>query len=209
MAKAKTKPEAKIWCFISEMGSLMFMRRTHQRSLINTFDTVASHSHHVGIIAYSLCRMEGLSHEEGLKALAMGVLHDAAEARTGDLDLIAKHYAKSDEEKAANDLLKDLSFAKDLKPLFTEYEERDTPLSKCVKDADSLEQLYEVWILSNMGNKMAERWHKGMFKDVVPYLRTKSAKKLAVLTKVVQPHDWWYDELVKPGTRNEFLNGKK
>jgi 5'-deoxynucleotidase YfbR-like HD superfamily hydrolase len=209
MAKSKSLPEQRVFDFIAETGSLMFMKRTHQRSLINTFDTVASHSHHVGIIAYSLCRMEKLSHEDGLKALAMGSLHDAQEARTGDFDLAAKHYGKTDEEKAFNDLISGLPFGSELKELFSEYEERETLLSKCVKDADAIEQLYEIWILTNLGNQLASRWFKDFYKDIVPYLRTKSAKKIAMLFKGAHPHDWWYEDLVQSGKRNTYLNGKK
>ncbi len=76
--------------------------RSHVKSLGTSFDMVASHSHHVSIIAYCLCRMEGLSHTEGLEAMGMGVLHDLAEARTGDMDFVSKNYCSVDEEQAVN-----------------------------------------------------------------------------------------------------------
>ncbi len=199
----------RIFSFISEIGSLMFMRRTHQRSLINTFDTVASHCHHVGVIAYCLSRMEGLSHEDGIKALAMGVLHDSAESRVGDLDFIAKHYDTRDESKAFSDQFKDLPFRDDLAGLVDEYETRKTSVSKITKDADSLEQLYEEWVLAHLGNKMAERWYLRDYKLRVPHLFTKSAKKIAEEMKTSQPHDWWFEELIEKGFKQEYLTGKK
>lgn len=207
--KSKQNPIKAIFSYISEMGSLMFTPRTHQRSLINTFDNIASHSYHVGIIAYCLCRMERLSHEESLKAFAMAILHDSAESRTTDLDYRAKYYNTRDEEKAIHDQLQNLPFGQDLKSLIEEYEERDSLLSKCVKDADGLEQHYLEWILMHMGNKMAERWFKGAFSYHIPHLRTKSAKKLAQQMKKSRPNDWWFEEMVDNNFKAEFLNGKK
>ena len=199
----------RIFNFISETGSLMFMKRTHYRSLINTFDTVSSHSHHVAIIAYCLTRMERLSHEDGLKAIAMGTFHDSAESRVGDLDFIAKHYDTRDEEKAFIDQFKGLPFEKDLDNLIKEYEERETLIAKCAKDADNLEQIYQEWVLTYTGNLMAKRWFEGSTKHRIPFLRTKSAKKIFKFFKTNQPHDWWFEDLIEKGVKQEFLTGKK
>jgi putative hydrolases of HD superfamily len=209
MTKSKIKAEEKIFLYIIEMGSLMFMPRTHTRSLINTFDDVSSHCHHTGIIAYCLARMEGLSHADGLKALTMGVLHDTPEARTGDLDYLSKHYATTDEKKAVEHQLNNLPFGDDLLKVVEEYEERNTAVAKCAKDADAFEQLYQEWVLTHLGNKMAERWFLGDYKNRVPSFRTKSAKKLALIMKNAEPHDWWFKDLVEDNFNENFLNGKK
>lgn len=112
----------RIFFLIQQAGMLMTMPRTHQRNLGNTFDTVASHSFHVAIIAYTIARMENLPHEEALKAMAMGLLHDLAEARTGDIDFVAKNYTKADEEKAVRDQFADIDFGNDLKEIDEEFE---------------------------------------------------------------------------------------
>lgn len=203
-------PIKKIVHFITETGMLMLMPRSHKRHLGNTFDTVSSHSHHTGIIAYCITRMEGYSHDEALKALAIGILHDNVEARTNDLDFLAKHYAKTDEAKAIHEQYDSLPFGKDLEQLVHEYETRDTQVAKCAKDADIIEQLYQEWMLMHMGNQMAERWFIGDYIHRVPFLRTKSAKKIALQLKKTKPHDWWFEELVeKSGPNRDFLNGKK
>lgn len=209
MATRQTKHEKETFSYIVEIGMLMQMPRSHKKYLGNTFDTVSSHSHHTAVISYCLARMEDLSHQEGLKAMAMGVLHDNPEARTGDLDFVAKHYASTDEEKALEHQLRKLPFAKDLKEIFKEYEERETLTSKCAKDADVLQQMYQEWVLAYTGNKMAEKWFLGDFKTRVPSLRTKSAKKLAIIMKNSHPHQWWYEELVETNLNKDFLNGKK
>lgn len=199
----------RIFNFISETGSLMFMKRTHYRSLINTFDTVSSHCHHVAIIAYCLSRMEGFSHEEGIKAMAIGILHDSAESRVGDLDFIAKHYDTRDETKAFADQFKDLPFQKDLEDLIKEYEDRKTYISKIAKDADLLEQTYQEWVLMHTGNTMAKRWFEGTAKYRMPFLKTKSAKKLFKYFKTHHPHQWWFEDLVEKNLKQEFLTGKE
>ncbi len=175
----------------------MQMPRSHTRHLGNTYDTVASHSYHVAVIAYCLARMEGLSNEKAMKAATIGLFHDLAEARTGDLDFVAKHYTKADEEKAVEDQFDGIEFGQDLIVLMDEFEEKVSLEAKCAKDADSLEQLYQEWVLSWQGNKLAQKWFESDFKDRVPGLRTESAKKLAHAFKESNPQDWWWSQFVK------------
>lgn len=175
----------------------MQAERNQKKFLGTGFDTIASHSHHVAVIAYCLARMEGLSHEEGLKCVAMGVFHDLAEARTGDYGFVGKHYGQPDEEKAVDDQFRDLPFGDDLHKVVDEYEERQSLAAKCAKDADSLEQLYLEWVLMWQGNKMAQRWFKSDFIDRVPALKTESAKKIAMEMKESDPQDWWWTEFLE------------
>ena len=141
--KLKNKPYKRILSFIAETGMLMQMPRSHKQHLGNAFDTVASHSHHTSIISYCLARMEGLPHEEGIHTMAMSILHDLPETRTGDLNYVEKHYATVDEKKAIDDQLHGLPFKNDLVNLFQEYNNRITLASKCAKDADIINQLYQ------------------------------------------------------------------
>lgn len=172
----------------------MLMPRSHNRLLGNTFDTVASHSFHTAIMAYVLARMEKHSHNQALKALAMGLLHDLAEARTGDKDWITRQYQEVNGEKAIKDQFANLTFGKDLEQLVNEYEARETSLAKVVKDADLVQQMYQEWVLMWQGNKLAEAWWTGKQKFIVPYLRTKSAKQLIESMKDSNPNEWWIKE---------------
>lgn len=189
---------------------LLEMPRSHVRNLgNNTPDSVASHSFHVAVIAYCIARMEGLTHEEGLKAMAMGALHDLIEARTGDADFVIKNYAQLNEEKALSDQFADIEFGQDLLELMQEYEDRETLIAKCAKDADSVAQMYLEWLLSWRGNKLAERWFEGDYQHRVPHLRTESAKHLALSMKDSNPQEWWWSEFVEKGINLEHLNSKK
>lgn len=175
----------------------MTMPRVHNKHLGTTFDTVASHSHHVAVIAYCISRMEGLSHESAIKSLAMATFHDLAEARTGDFDFVAKHYGTPDEESAVKDQFSGFDFGDDLQKLLEEYEEKSSLEAKCAKDADSLEQMYQEWVLLWQGNKLAQKWFESDFKDRVPALKTESARKLAFEMKDSNPHEWWWSQFVK------------
>ena len=66
------KPIKKVLFLIEQAGTLLQMPRSHVRTLGNAFDTIASHSYHVSMMAYCIARMEGLSHKDGMKALSMG-----------------------------------------------------------------------------------------------------------------------------------------
>lgn len=209
MAK-KDAENKKIMYLIQQAGTLMLMNRNHIRNLGNiTFDTIASHCFHVAVIAYCICRMEKLSHEEGLRGLAMGLLHDLAEARTGDNDFVSKNYTTMDEARAIDDQFSGVDFAQDLKREIEEYEKRESQVAKCVKDADAVAQMYMEWTLSWQGNRLAEKWFGGDLVNRLPHMRTKSAQKLIELLKDSDPQEWWWNELVDKGGPNlKHLNGK-
>lgn len=198
----------RILFFIQQAGMLMQMPRTHQKNLGNTYDTVASHSHHTSIIAYCIARMEKLTHEEGLKVMAMANLHDLQEARTGDFDFAGKNYSKTDEDKAIKDTYVNIEFGKDLENIIDEYEQRKTLLSKCVKDADLIEQMYQEWVLMWQGNKLAQKWFEGKQEMTVPKLYTKSAKDLVKSMISSNPHEWWWSEFVDKDFSSENLTGR-
>jgi len=198
----------RILFLIQQAGMLMQMPRTHKKNLGNTFDTVASHSHHTSIIAYCIARMEKLSHEDALKVMAMATLHDLPEARTGDLDFTAKNYSEIDEEKATEDTYAGIDFGNDLKGLIDEYEARNSLLSKCAKDADLIEQMYQEWVLLWQGNKLAEMWFEGKQKMTVPKLYTESAKRIIEAMKKSNPQEWWWSEFVDNDFNSKNLTGR-
>jgi 5'-deoxynucleotidase YfbR-like HD superfamily hydrolase len=191
----------RILYLIEQAGILLQTPRSHIRTLGNTFDTIASHSNHVSIITYCLARMEKLSHEQAMKAVIMAAFHDLAEARTLDLDFPSKNYTEANEEKAIKDQFKNIEFGKDLENLLGEYNKRISKISRIVKDADSLAQIYHEWVLSWRGNKLAEKWFRGAFVARVPYFYTKSAKKIALAMKGSNPNEWWWKEFVRKDGR--------
>ncbi len=207
MAK-KSYSQKRILYLIQQAGMLMQMPRTHQKNLGTTFDTVASHSNHMAVIAYCIARMEKLTHEDGLKAMAMATLHDLPEARTGDFDFVGKNYSKVDEKRALEDTYANIDFGKDLLTMMEEYEERKSVISHCVKDADLVEQMYQEWVLMWQGNRLAEKWFTDKQKLTVPKLYTKSAKQLVKDMKDSNPQQWWWNDFVYKNYNSKNLTGR-
>lgn len=187
----------RILYLIQQGGTLMLQPRTHIKHFGNSFDTIASHSYQVALVAYCICRMEKLSHEEALQAIGMAIFHDLAEARTGDMDFIAKHYAEVDEEKAVEEQFNGIPFSEDLKNLVNDYEQRSKKPAICTRDADSLVQFYTQWVLMWQGNQLAKKWFDSDFNDRIPGLRTDSARKLAFAMKDSNPHEWWWSQFLE------------
>jgi len=205
------KLNKRILYLIQQAGTLLQMPRSHKNILGTSFDTIASHSHHVSIITYCIARMEKLSHEDALKAMAMACFHDLAEARTLDLNFVVKNYVKADEEKAIKDQFKNIEFGPDLEKLLSEYFERKTLVAKCAKDADQLTQIYHEYILMWQGNKLAQKWFEIDVTARLPYFFTESAKQLMLALKDSNPDEWWWNEFVNKNGEaktREHLLGK-
>ena len=201
-----------ILSFLQQSLVLTKMQRRHKRHLGNSDDSIAEHTYHASLIAYCLCRMEGLNHEQGLKAMGMTLIHDVAEVRTADHGFVEKHYVEINEDKANKDTFLKMDFGKDLFDLNAEFEAKETQIAKIVKDADSLQQIFLEWDLMWQGNLIAKKWFESDFKDRVPGLRTESAKKIAESLKTSNPNEWWWSELVDEDDRAKDISkllGKK
>ena len=89
-----------------------------------------------------------------------------------------------------------------------EYEKRKSKASKCAKDADLIEQMYQEWVLMWQGNKLAEEWFKLKLKSLVPKLYTKSAKKIIRSMEKSNPQEWWWSEFVDKDYKSKNLTGR-
>jgi len=197
MSKKENNKTRKILYLIQQSGVLMQMPRTHVKHFGNSFDNVASHSYQTAVIAYCLARMEKLSQEDALKCVGMAIFHDLSEARTGDLDFIAKHYATVDEDKAVDEQLAGTGFDEDIKKLLSEYSARESLIAKCARDADSLAQFHVEWVLMWQGNDLAKKWFDSDFNDRIPGLKTDSARTLAFAMRDSNPHEWWWSQFLE------------
>jgi putative hydrolase of HD superfamily len=171
--------------FIFEVGSLRRVKRSHLQNLGKTEDSVLDHSFRVAMIGYLLAIMEGA---EADKVLKMCLFHDLAEARTGDRNWTHKKFVRVDLTKAWREQLKNLPIQKEVTKLLREYEARKTLESKLAKEADNLEQTFQLKEYADQGNKEAERWLPHNMKT----LKFKSGKSLAQLAIKSEVHDWWW-----------------
>lgn len=113
------------------------------RAGVSSPESVAAHSWGVAWLVLVLCP-SGL--DRG-RALAMAVIHDLAEARTGDItphdgiDADVKHDL---ELEALESLLGKLPGAGELRGLWLEFEERRTPEGRFVRACDKLDMALQA-----------------------------------------------------------------
>lgn len=114
---------------------------------IDAPESVAAHTWGVA----TLCLLYGdRADVDRQKAVAMALVHDLAEARTGDVATRAEHGRQdvSDSEKEAGEraALSDLlaPFDDDLLSLWEEYESRETPTAQFAKDMDLIDNCLQA-----------------------------------------------------------------
>lgn len=74
---------------LKKSRSLMYIRRLNYERC-NRYENVAEHSFYVGIMAYQLACAVGLDEAEARYCLKMGLMHDLAEAVTGDIPFLTR-----------------------------------------------------------------------------------------------------------------------
>lgn len=74
---------------LKKSRSLMYVRRLNYERC-NRYENVAEHSFYVGVMAYQLACAVGLDEAEARYCLKMGLMHDLAEAVTGDIPFLTR-----------------------------------------------------------------------------------------------------------------------
>lgn len=74
---------------LKKSRSLMYIRRLNFERC-NRYENVAEHSFYVGIMAYQLACTLDLGETEARYCLKMGLMHDLAEAVTGDIPFLTR-----------------------------------------------------------------------------------------------------------------------
>jgi putative hydrolase of HD superfamily len=124
----------------------------------------------------------------------MGLMHDLAEARTGDHNWIHKKYVKIYDDEIMEDQMGTLPFP-DLKELMTEYEKRESQEAILTKQADILDQILLLREYEWQGNKEAMIWLNGKGGNEeatqLKKLTLPSAIELGKMIYEVSPSEWW------------------
>ncbi|MDD5337685.1 MAG: HD domain-containing protein [Candidatus ainarchaeum sp.] len=136
--------------FIFQLGNLKRTPRSGWLTIgIKNCESVAEHSFRTGVLAYLLARREGLGKEKAREAMAVALLHDAHEARMGDLHRLAKRYAKPDDEMAIKETMGALG---------PEFGTKDKKILLIARDADLLEMFFQAKEYMDEGNLYAKEW---------------------------------------------------
>ena len=174
--------------FLFEVGMLKKTPRTGYQFLGSGRESVAEHSFRTAVIGYLLSRQE--PDADTYKITLMCLFHDFHEARTGDHNYVNKKYVKVDEDKAVQDLSKDLPFGDDIVSLTREFNEGDSLEARISRDADQLDLILELKEQQDLGNRSAKDWLGYTLKR----LQTESAKRLAEEAMNTAYTDWWFEK---------------
>jgi len=186
MAKKDIKKDVE---FLYGIGSLRNVGRTWEQVIGMPCASVLEHTVRVAFLALLIARMEGEKNEE--KILKMALVHDLAEARTGDTNAIHAVYVERDEHKAAHDLFNSTAFSDLNTTLVAEYKERKTKVSQIIKDADNLDCDLELKELEERGSKMRAKNlpNRKLIRNKKLY--TKSARRLWDEINTSDPSSWY------------------
>lgn len=176
--------------FLYEMGLLAKTPRSGFHFLGSGTQSVAEH---LCRTAYVGCVLASLAQANVEKTVLMCLFHDAAEARTSDLNYVHQRYVQVDEHKALESMLSEQPFADRMHGVLHEYLGRESRESLLAKDADIIEWLLSLREQADLGNVRARAWSEHAFKR----LKTEEGKRLAQQV-LDTPSDHWYAEPQDP-----------
>jgi len=171
-----------------EMRMLKDIVRSGYAFLGSGRESIAEHSFTTTFICFVMSKMD--RDIDGAKLMAMALLHDIPETRTGDLNYVQKKYTKVDEAKAISHLIKPLSFGKDIKFLIEEFNLGETKEAKLAKDADQLSFVLELKKLEDTGARSPERW----LPLVIGRIKTQIGRQIAQSIMETKWDDWWTND---------------
>lgn len=175
-----------------EAGHLKHSKRTGWwRAGVKDPETVAEHSWRAAVLAYIIAAAEGADPE---RAATIAVFHDLAETRTGDTEVVAKHYVTaSPDEVITKDQVHGMpsAVADGILGLVAEVASagRSSTEAACAHDADKLECLLQAREYERQGYRDARVWAESMASAV----QTATGRALAAEAMAADPAEWWRD----------------
>jgi putative hydrolase of HD superfamily len=153
-------------------------------------ESIAEHTFSTTFIAYVLAQLN--PEIDALKLITMCLVHDLAEARTGDLNTVNKTYVTADETKALADTTRRLPFGSSISGLIKEFNENHSIEAQLAHDADQLALILELKDLSDIGYAPPDTW----LPHVLKRIKTDVAKKIARSIMETNRDDWWLNNYV-------------
>ncbi|MCP4672688.1 MAG: HD domain-containing protein [Desulfobacula sp.] len=151
-------------------------------------ESIAEHSFMTAFICFAMAKLD--KNIDCEKLVIMALIHDLAEARTGDFNYVQKKYSNIDEAKAISHLIKSLSFGNDIKQLLEEFNSGETMEAKLARDADQISFILELKKMEDIGAKGPEKW----LPHVLNRLKTDIGSKIAQSIMETDWDEWWMND---------------
>jgi putative hydrolase of HD superfamily len=148
-------------------------------------ESVAEHVYQTTFIAFVMVKLQPAV--DGLKLLSMCLVHDLAEARTGDLNTVNKKYVHVDEELAMADALAGVPFGDSVSELIEEFNRGETTEALLARDADQIALILELKNLADIGHRPPVDW----LPNVMNRLQTETGRQLAETVMRTARDAWW------------------
>lgn len=174
--------------FLFETGMLSKTPRSGYQFLGSGRESVAEHILRTVFVGYVLCKLDDTLDEHCV--LKMCALHDLPEARTGDMNYVNKKYVDVDEAKAVRELTEGLSFGDDIRQSIEEFNTKETPEARAVRDADQIALILQLKEYGDLGNKYSAEW----IEFALQRLTTDAGKKLADRIVGTDSSRWWFKD---------------
>jgi putative hydrolase of HD superfamily len=160
-------------------------------------ESVAEHSFSVSFIAFVMSQIE--PNVDAFRLIAMSLVHDLPEAKTGDLNYVQKKYVTANENKAVQDITKNLPFGTKLIDLIKEFNECRSIEAKLAHDADQLALILDLKSLSDIGYAPPKKWLPFALKR----LQTQTGRTLADSIMNTEYDAWWLENYVDSPNKKE------
>jgi 5'-deoxynucleotidase YfbR-like HD superfamily hydrolase len=160
-------------------------------------ESVAEHSFSTAFIAFVMAQMA--PDANAYRLIAMCLVHDLPEAKTGDLNYVQKKYVTANENKAIKHIVKSLPFGAKLSDLIAEFNERRTMESKLAHDADQLALILDLKALSDIGYEPPKKW----LPFALNRLETKTGQEMARSILETEWDAWWLENYVDSPNKKE------
>ena len=174
--------------FLFEVGMLKRTPRSGFQFLGSGSESVAEHSFRTAMIGYSLAQLDG--QVDVGRVLQLCLFHDIPEARTGDMNYVNKKYVQVDENRAVEDLARQLPFGEDYRNTLQEFAAKQSREALLAHDADQLEMVLSLKEYKDLGNRYADEWYP----FALQRLQTAAAKQLAETIWETDSTKWWFDD---------------
>lgn len=175
----------KITDLLFEANMLTRLPRSGYQFLGAGKESVAEHSFMTAFICLAMANME--SCVDAGKIVSMALVHDLAEARTGDLNYVQKQYVTAREDLALSRMAKGFAFGESIVALVNEFNRGETREAMLARDADQLSFVLELKKLQDIGTKTPEKW----LPHVLERLKTDTGRALASKLMASNWDDWW------------------
>lgn len=149
------------------------------RKEVNEPESVADHSFGVALLTLLLAP----NHLDKEKCLKLAIVHDLQEVLVGDFtpfDNITLEQKADLEQKAVKDLAEKLEYP-ELEELFAEYEAKETPEARFVKDLDRVEAVIQAKYYDDH-----QRSEECLLSEFNAYARTHLCSEEKIFTEILE-----------------------